>query len=366
MPEVVIVGGGVIGCATAYYLARAGASVTVLERGEVAGEASGASAGMLAALSDEGHRPPLFTELCDESLALYDSLLPDLATTGIDVRHRRIDILHLALDDAQAEALREFHRRKQRETEAYWLKTDEVLEVEPAANPKAVAGVLAPGAQYVDARALTQALAEAARRRGAAVREHEGARRLLPRGGRLGAVRTETDSYEADAFVLAGGPWTLDLARRLGAHVPVRPVRGQMLSLDGPPGGLRTMIWGPAYLIPREEGQTYVGATVEEAGFRKHTTMAGLRGLRSGAEALVPALRTAPQRRAWAGLRPAAPDDLPIMGLLPGWENVWVSTGHFRNGVLLAPLSGRLIAQSVLAGRPADKLAQLSPGRFAE
>ncbi|HWO73309.1 MAG TPA: FAD-dependent oxidoreductase, partial [Dehalococcoidia bacterium] len=136
--------------------------------------------------------------------------------------------------------------------------------------------------------------------------------------------------------------------------------------LEGPPGGLKTMIWGPAYLIPREEGQTYVGATVEEAGFRNHTTMGGLRRLRSAAEAMVPALGTAPQRRAWAGLRPGSPDDLPIMGPLPGWENVWVSTGHFRNGILLAPVSGLLIAESVLAGRPADRLAPLSPARFAE
>jgi glycine/D-amino acid oxidase-like deaminating enzyme len=197
------------------------------------------------------------------------------------------------------------------------------------------------------------------------IREHTPALRFRRRGDRIASVLTPGADFVADTFLLAGGPWTMALARRLGGNVPVRPVRGQMLSLEGPAGGLSHMIWGErAYLVPREDGQTYVGATVEDVGYRKHTTEAGLRDLRSGAAAVVPALAAARERRSWAGLRPGTPDDMPIMGRLPGWTNVWVSTGHFRNGVLLAPISGKLMARSIIDGRTDTLPLELSPTRF--
>jgi glycine oxidase len=183
--------------------------------------------------------------------------------------------------------------------------------------------------------------------------------------GRLRGVSTASGAYDADTVLLAGGPWTNALARRLGATIPVRPVRGQMLSLDGPRTPLRHMVWGSnAYLVPREDGQTYVGATVEEAGFRKHTTRAAIASLHRGAGELIPGLRTATRRRAWAGLRPGSPDGMPIMGRLPGWQNVWVSTGHFRNGILLAPVSGLLVAKSIAADKPDPQLVTFDPARF--
>jgi len=365
MPDVVIAGGGIIGLSTAYYLASAGVDVTVLERAEVSSEASGAAAGMLAALSDEGERPPLFAKLCDESLSLFDTLLPVLAETGIDVYHRRTDILHVAVTQREAEETEALYQRRRTTTPVRWLDAAEVLRLEPNVSPKTVAAMLTPGAQYADPRRLTQAIGEAAKRAGATIHEHEPVERFLRRGDRIAGLRTPRGVYSGDTVLLAGGPWTMSLAQRLGANIPVRPVRGQMLSLDGPPGGLSHMIWGSrAYLIPREDGQTYVGATVEDVGYRKHTTEAGLHELRSGAAAVVPALANASERRSWAGLRPGTPDDMPIMGRLPGWSNAWVSTGHFRNGILLAPISGQLMAQSIIAGQPDALLTELSPTRF--
>jgi glycine/D-amino acid oxidase-like deaminating enzyme len=140
-----------------------------------------------------------------------------------------------------------------------------------------------------------------------------------------------------------------------------------MLALAGPATPLRRVVWGErAYLVPRENGMTFVGATVEDVGFRKRNTIAGVRRLRRGAVGLAPGLGMARQVSAWAGLRPGSPDGLPIIGRLPGWENAWVSTGHFRNGILLAPISGRLLAESISAGRPSAELAPFSPARFAE
>ncbi|HEX5370407.1 MAG TPA: glycine oxidase ThiO, partial [Dehalococcoidia bacterium] len=360
MANVVIVGGGIIGCATAYYLAREGATVTVLERGDISGEASGAAAGMLAALSDEGERPRLFTQLCDESLALYQPLLPVLAETGIDVRHHRVGVLNLALRDAEVRNLRARYEKDQTNT-LQWLEPDDLRLVEPQANPKALGGLLVPDQQYVDPQRTTQALGEAARRAGARIVEHEPVTGFARSKGNITAVITPSGRYGGDTFVLAGGPWTMALARQLGAYIPTRPIRGQMLSLQGPPTPLQTMIWGRhAYLVPREDGQTYIGATVEDVGYRKQTTAAGIASLRSGAAELVPSLATAKQRRAWAGLRPGSPDEMPIMGRLPGWDNAWVSTGHLRNGILLAPVSGHMLARTI-RGEDVLELAALSP-----
>lgn len=365
MPEVIVVGGGVIGCATAYYLARDGMDVTVIERGDVSAEASGAAAGILATLSDHGEHPPFFDRLCADSLQLFDELLPVLAETGIDVRHRSAGLLEPAVSVEQVATLEAQFEHKN-DHGVRWLDGTQARSLEPGLSPRTRAAILTPGVRYLDPRWLTQAFAAAARRAGVTIREQEAVTRFLRRGDRLRGVRTTKETYEADEVVVAGGPWTAALAAKLGADVPVRPVRGQMMSLEGPPTPLRHIVFGArAFALPREDGQTYIGATVEEAGYRKHTTATGLRGLRAGAAAIVPSLAQAKQRRAWAGLRPATPDGLPVLGRLPGWHNGWVSSGHFRTGILLSPVSGKLMAQAITA-RSEDALPrELGPGRFS-
>lgn len=364
MADVVIVGGGVIGCATAYYLARAGARVTLLERAGLAEEASGAAAGMLASLSDEGDHPPPFYWLSGESLRRYETLLPELAKTGVDVRHRRADVLQVALTEDED---RELRQRFAGQEGISRLTAAEALALEPQLTPNALAAYVMPDQQYVDPHRLTLALAAAAQTLGVRVQTAAPARRFRRSGDRLTAVGTPAGRFEAEAVLLACGPWTAALARRLGARVPVRPMRGQMLSLKGPPRPLRCLIWGAAaYLVPRENGQTFVGSTVEDVGFRCRTTAKALRSLLRGAVGLVPALAYAERLADWAGLRPASPDGLPMMGLLPGWRNVWVSTGHFRNGILQAAASGELVARSILAGAPLPELAPFDPGRFRD
>jgi glycine oxidase len=368
VPDVVVVGGGAIGCATAYFLSREGASVTLLERGELAGEASGAAAGMLAALSDEGgDRGPAFQKLCLDSFNLYQQLLPDLEATGVDLRYRSTGVLHLALNDGEAAHLqRRYTAQKTLSPGMRWLEGTELRREEPEVSPKAVAGLLSPEEHYLDPQRLVLALAEAGRRRGVDVRTESAVSAVYGRDGRLRSVRTAGATIAATNFILAAGPWTARLARRLRAYVPVAPMRGQMLAL-GPATDLNHVIWGErAYLVPRENRLIFVGATVEDAGFRKRTTVAAIRRLRRGAEEMVPALRFARTASTWAGLRPGSPDGLPMMGLLPGWSNVWVATGHFRNGILLAPITGQLMAESILGGAPLQRLRPFDPARFAE
>ncbi|HLF70581.1 MAG TPA: FAD-dependent oxidoreductase, partial [Dehalococcoidia bacterium] len=250
MADVVIVGGGIIGCATAFYLAREGASVVLLERGELASEASGASAGMLAALSGEGaDRGPAFEALCDYSLRVYNDLFPELDKTGVDIRRTRSGVLHLALNSVEVDGLRARFAKRSPGT-ARLLEGEAIRRQEPQASPKALLALLTDGEEYVDAPSLTRALAKAAQMHGAEVRTNAGVSGFARSGDKVRGVHTPGGVVEGETVLLAAGPWTQDLARRLGANVPVRPVRGQMLSLDGPPGPLRQMIWGtPAYLL---------------------------------------------------------------------------------------------------------------------
>jgi glycine oxidase len=362
------VGGGAIGCATAYFLARSGASVTLLERSELGGEASGAAAGMLAALSDEGgDRGPAFQKLSLDGLRLHQEILPDLESTGIDLRYMRSGVLHLAITDDEARHLRSRYDSQKRLSPAVrWLEGDSLHEEEPEVTHEAVAGLLSPEEHYLDPQRLVLALAEASRRLGVDIRTDAPVTRFNGRGGRIKSVRTGVETIEAPNVVIAAGPWTADIARRLGSYVPVVPMRGQMLAL-GPATSLRHVIWGEkAYLVPRENNLTFVGATVENVGFRKRTTVAAIRRLRRAAEEMIPGFTLARIASTWAGLRPGSPDGLPMLGLMPGWSNVWVATGHFRNGILLSAITGKLMSESILAGNPIEQLGPFDPSRFGE
>jgi glycine oxidase len=367
MPDVVVIGGGAIGCATAFFLSREGANVTLLERADLAGEASGAAAGMLAALSDEGgFRGEAFQRLCIDGLNLYGEVLPELEATGHDLRYRRTGVLHLAMNPSEVEEMRHrFEAQKRLSPKIRWLEAHEIADEEPEASLDALAGFISPEEHYLDPQRLVLALAEAARRHGAGILTEQEVVRFRRDGDRVVAVETKDAAYEVDAVVLAMGPWTAMIARRLGAYVPVRPMRGQMVALAGPGTPLRRIVWGArAYLVPRERGMTFVGATVEDVGFRKRITSSAIRSLKRAAVEMIPGLALARELSAWAGLRPASEDGLPILGLLPEWRNAWVATGHFRNGILLAPISGKLIASSVLAGSPDPEIEPFSPTRF--
>jgi glycine oxidase len=368
MPHIVIVGGGVIGCSCAYFLAKAGAEVTLLERGEVAGEASGASAGLLTALSEEGDKGPEFLRLWQESLAVYEEVLPELAKTGIDVRYRRSGILRVALSDEEGAQLRQlFQVRKAEYPDDLWLEAKELRSAEPQLDADAVGGILSPTEAYLNPKNLVLAFAAAAGQYGADIRPGRAVEQLETSAGRVVAARTARSRHEADAFLLAGGSWAGELGAQLDVSIPVHPIRGQMFSVRAPAEPLQHVIWGMrGYLVPREDGQTFVGATLEDVGFDKSNTPEALDRLRLAGEELVPALKGGEVVRAWAGLRPASRDGLPILGPLPGYENAWVAAGHYRNGILLAPVTGKVMAEAILSGSMPEHLGPFSPARFAK
>ena len=362
----VIVGGGAIGCAIAYYLSRAGVQTTVLDRGRIGMEASNAAAGMLAPLS-EAHGVGPMLDLGLASLRIFPTLAPELQeATGIDLEFRVTGILRVAFTPKDAQELRQQEQwQGSLGLPLDWLDQALVRELEPRLSPKIVAGLLSSEEAQVSNQNLTLAFARAAAARGATLRERTPVTSLITSDGRATAVRTPQGRVAAGHVVLAAGAWTGRLARRLGLDVPVRPVRGQMLALGGMVTPIHTIVSGPrGYLVPRANGLVFAGATVEEVGFRPRTTLRGLREVRRAAIEIVPQLAQAQAQFTWAGLRPGSADELPILGPLPGLENVIVASGHYRNGILLSPITGQLIAQAIIEGRPSEALAPFSPARF--
>lgn len=365
--DIVVVGGGIVGCAVAWALASRGAIVTLLERhSRLCLEASNAAAGMLAPLS-EAHEPGPLLDFSLRALAAYPQAVDDVqSTTGIDVEFRRTGILRVALSEREAEAL---HGRLawQRDAglELYELDDSLLHELEPRLTPRARFGVFCPEEGQVSNQQMTLALARTAEARGARILTGSPATGLRVAAGRVRAVRTPAGEVEGDRFVFAAGAWTGLISSHLRRAAPPKPIRGQMIALGGMVTPIRTIVWGPrGYLVPRANGLVFAGATIEDVGFRRRTTVTGLRRVRRMAEALVPQLRAAAESFTWYGFRPGSPDGLPIIGFVPGLDNAIVATGHYRNGILLGPLTGLLVAELASTGQTPPALAAFAPARF--
>lgn len=337
--RIVIVGGGLLGCAVALELARRGADVDVLERAVIGAEASSAAAGILAPrLEAHGEEP--MRSLGIASLELYPDWIERL---GADVGFARTGLLRVVLPGSPTDSP---------DVDARWLPPTDALAAEPGLAQNLVGAWLLPDEATLDPRKLVPAVHRAAVLAGVdfhfggSVR-HVSAERVTLEGGRV---------FEGRVVVCAGA-WT---ARVPGlSPLPIRPVRGQLASLAGVP--IRHVLFGPGgYLVPRRDGQVVAGATVEEVGFERGVTAGGVRHVLTAATGMIPGLASAHFEGAWSGFRPGTPDDVPILGEVGG---IWVASGHYRNGVLLAPITGQWMADALLDGKPLPSV--YSPARFA-
>lgn len=352
-PDVVVIGGGIIGLSIAEQLGRRGAGVTVLERHACGSEASGAAAGMLAPLAETAcHASADHSPFLTLALAGLDAHAPWLerlrAETGLEVGPHGPGMLRIT-DETRVEDLRSaFDRQSSLGLPLEWLEGAALKAVEPALAG-VIAAIRSPREQHVQPPVLVLALARSLTSRGGTVREGAPARGFVTHGARVLAVRTDDDELPCAEVVIAGGAWTPAIAAALDARVPVKPVRGQILALLPQPMPFRHTLYGPdGYLVPKPDGRLVVGATEDQAGFDSRPTADGVARLLAMATRLLPSLAAAPFSGAWAGLRPASADRLPLLGPLPEWENVSLATGHFRNGVLLAPLTGQLLTEWLL------------------
>jgi len=364
--DAVVVGGGVVGCAVAWELAREGLAVTLLERDAIAAQASGAAAGMLTPSPEASDDGP-FLRLARASLALFPSWCEALRDgSSVDPEYEVSGSLHVARMPDESERIRERACRLATPG-AEWLDARAAREAAPGLS-EAIAGALwSPGDAHVRSPMFTRACATAAGQLGARIETGVAAVGLRRTGARITGVLTTAGERAAGCVVLCTGAWLPECAAWLGvrAALPIEPVRGQILSLEAPEPPLRTIvIGGGVYLVPKRDHSVVVGATQERVGFDCRVTAEGVAQLLAAAPGLVPALARSTFRSAWAGLRPATPDHLPLVGALPGVEGLVIAAGHFRNGVLLAPITAQLVADLVRCkALPADAEA-LRPERF--
>ena len=359
---VTIAGAGVVGCSIAYELARRGAAVRVIDPRGIGQGATQASAGILAP-AVEGHSSELL-KLLACSRNLWDGFVSRLeADSGSSIEYERAGTLQVALDEAQSAEIVLSAERLGAMNVAHELLTGaRAVSMEPSLARGVLRALIVPDDGYVAVGPLLTSLARAAAARGVVF---DTDRVLAVHGSASGAhVVTQTEAIESDAVIVAAGSWVSDLIDASLRPAPVRPIRGQLVRLRHQPRLLSRVIWGPrCYLVPWRDGSVLVGATVEDVGFDERATSAGVRELLDASRELVPALESASFEEVRVGLRPMAADELPVVGPSSTMPRVFHASGHYRNGILLAPLTASLVADLVLEGRPREELALMRPGR---
>ncbi|HEY0799001.1 MAG TPA: glycine oxidase ThiO [Candidatus Baltobacteraceae bacterium] len=365
--DVIIVGAGLIGLASAYELAGRGASVRVFDAQEPAKAASWAGAGMLAPYTESPASAAL-AAFCEASLAAYPAFVDAVRSNGGADPELHLDgIIESACDESDAERLREHvYLLRERRVAAHWLNAAQAREYEPSLAQNVIGASFIEGEGHVDNRRLGRALRAACEARGVRITTDVGTSAIESDNRRVRGLRTAQGFATAPVIVNATGAW----AAAIGgvperARVPVHPIKGQMLALAMPRALIRRVVWfAGGYAVPRADGRLLIGATVESAGFDTRVTADGMYSLLAAALRALPSLADLALVETWAGLRPGSADGLPFIGAT-SLEGYYVATGHYRNGILLTPATAQLVADAI-EGRPVAPYAQAFSPRRAE
>ena len=368
-PDVVIAGAGVIGCATAYFLAAEhGLRVVVVERDGIASQASGGAAGELGAVGR--HRfSEAYTRFIMRGIELHTELAPALREeSGVDYLLRDIPLLRPAFDEREAGELREqMLWQRTLGIDVEWLDATAVRGLGTWLAPAAV-GAASTVERQLEAYPFALAVAQAAEHHGVEIRTGE-VTGILRDGDRAVGVRVGGQELAAGAVLVATGPWAVHAGAWMGLEVPVSPLRGQIVHL-APPAGMpmpeHAIFHDSGYVLPKAGGDLLAGTTQELAGFDPQPTPEAQNGIMEAAVRLAPALMDAPIRDLTACLRPSTPDGLPLIGAVEGWRDLYLSTGHAFKGVTLALVSGRSLAQLMTGGAPDVGLDDYAPARLME
>lgn len=359
-----------IGCSIAYELSLVGAKVVVLERDHLASGASGVAAGMLAAQVEAPFDDPFFALALQgraDHAPLAARLLEDV---GLDVECRMTGILRIARTEAErVELQRRLRWQTAKGLRGEWIEPENLGEIEPLLSGVTgrllAGGVLLPDEGQVRSPRLVQALAAASVKRGARFIEGAEVTGLDIAGDRVVGVRTASGVIAAETVVLAAGVWSADIGQRAGLNLPMGPVKGQILTLRTLHHMPRRIIWaGACYLVPKVDGELILGATEEDGNYDRRPTLAGMGHLTEAALEFLPWAGQLTVEGSWASLRPAATDRYPIVGRAPGLSNLILATAHFRNGVMLGPLTGRWVTRLILDNITGPEFADFGPERF--
>jgi glycine oxidase len=370
--DVIVIGGGLIGSSIALRLAQAKLRVSVFDRGEPGAEASSAAAGMIGPQAETAV-PDAFFALCATSHALYPDFVAEIEDlSGRDVGFRREGSLLVATDEKQVANLEKLFWNQSRA--GLPLERLSVASLEhkmPGLSKKVRLALGASEDHWVDNEKLTRAVIEAAHRLGVKFHARCAVEDLVIRDNRAETVHTRTGPhngepslFSAGLFVLAAGCWSGGLAEQAGLHLAMQPCRGQMMEFESPREIPHVVRAGMHYLVPRSARRVLIGTTAEYAGFDKSVTAEGLQSILSGAMKFAPFLKECVFLRTWAGLRPDTSDHLPILGYSK-LDNLILATGHFRHGILLAPITAQQISELILNRTSSIALEPYRPGRFA-
>ncbi|MBA4501115.1 glycine oxidase ThiO [Marinobacterium marinum] len=361
MSDFLIVGAGVIGLMTARLLAQAGARVKVLERGQSAREASWAGGGIVSPLYPWRYQDEI-TALALWSQTSYVHLSQELlAETGCDPELRQKGMLMLQVEAQEEQTAlawaQRFHRPMTR------VESDFIYQTEPHVGPGFESAIWMPEVASIRNPRLGQSLRKSAQlQANITLCEDSEVTGFTTFGQRVTGVRTAQGEHKADNVILAGGAWSGQILAQLGLALPVEPVRGQMMVFKAAPGVVdRVVMLDGRYVIPRNDGRVLVGSTLEHAGFDKTPTEEARQSLFDTATRIVPELADYEVERHWAGLRPGSPEGVPFIGAVPGWDGLHLNTGHYRNGLVLAPASTRLLADLLLERSPVINPDAYSP-----
>src|SRR5216684_1483446 len=362
--DVAIAGGGVIGGAIALELARAGLRVAVFDRQQPGQEASWASAGILSP-APENPGMIVTVPLAKASVSIYPEFVAQVEEiSGKSVGFRRKGTLEaLFSHDTKAELSTIIALHHGLGLRAEPLRAEDARELEPALREEGEAAVLRPDEGSVDNRALTDALLKAAQRSGAEIFPGDGAKAIWREGNRCAGLVLQNEKVEAKWTIIAAGCFSA-MIEGIAQYAPVKPAKGQMAALRADDLKIERVLWSEKiYLVPRNDGRILAGATVEYAGFDKRTTAGGITKILSAAIELAPGLANARIEETWAGLRPDSPDHLPILGPTD-IEGLLMATGHFPSGILLTPITARLIREWITEQRVSMDWDRFSPLRF--
>lgn len=376
--EVAIIGGGVIGLAVARALMMRGVrDVLVIERGSFGGESSGAAAGMLAPQAEADCADEFF-HLCRLSRDLYADFAAELlAETGIDIQLETAGTLYLALNEEDVEELdRRYSWQSAAGLSVELLGAADARKLEPSISESVLMALRFPFDTQVENRLLIKALVASAQNRGVRLAADAAVSSVRLSRGRVTGLETSQGFVETDRVVVAAGAWSSLLTaasdeREMApdSALPVlgiEPVRGQMLCFDTGPALFNHVIYSPrGYVVPRRDGRLLAGSTTEHVGFDKRISAEGKQLIHRSALEISPAIELLRLKESWAGLRPRTADGLPAIGAYAEIEGLFYATGHYRNGILLAPLTGELIAEAVLNGVTSSTPDVFSPNRFA-
>ena len=377
--DVVVIGAGVVGCSVAYYLAREGINVTLLEREAIGSGASAHATGSLSLLGAE-FSPGASFQMARASYAEFPQLVTELeAATGMDLLYQRRPSLRLALDDEEAGLIKSLMAWQQPHVKMHWIDDREVRAIEPRLSHNIIGAVYEDESAQLDSYRLNLALARCSELKGASIlyREVTG---LVASGSTVTGVKTASGDIPCGAVVVAAGTWSRAFTSWLGFPVPVRPMKGERLLLNYPGEPLPVLISSPkrGHMISRSDGFTSVGSTGGrdydqkelfwgEEFDRQPTETARLELLRRAID-VFPDLERAELVQQLAGSRPLSPDSKPIIGPVPGWEGVLLATGHTTKGIHLGPVTGRIIADYICRGstEAVSDMSEFLPDRFAD